>query len=219
MKKKLFSWIAVGAVLVGAGPAVAEESADIHADNSAAVQIEAVSEEEALANWAKVFETFSHPRCANCHVPDDNRPRWSGPSYGDGPNGQGWRYHGMNIHGGESRFGVETLPCTACHAATNSDMPHGPPGSPVWALAPVEMVWWQRSSLEICEQIKDPERNGGRTLEEVADHVSHDALVHWGWDPGPGREPAPYSAEEVTNYIRVWAASGAPCPSGASEEE
>jgi hypothetical protein len=30
--------------------------------------------------------------------------------------------------------------------------------------------------------------NGQRTLDDVADHVGHDALVLWGWNPGPARE-------------------------------
>lgn len=180
------------------------------ASEAFAYQEEAQVETEALAQWNKVFEVFSHPRCANCHVPEDNRPRWSGPSYGlnDGE----WKYHGMNINGDESRIGINSIPCSACHATSNSELPHGPPGAPVWLLAPVEMNWWEKSSAEICEQIKDPARNGGRTLQEVADHINHDALVHWGWDPGPGREPAPYSIKEIVAALESWAASGAPCP-------
>ncbi len=156
--------------------------------------------------WSKIFEVFSHPRCANCHVPEDNRPRWSGPSYGQ------TRLHGMSINGGESRIGAETLPCSTCHGEANAPVPHGPPGAPHWALAPVEMVWWGKSSSEICEQIKDLDRNGGRTLAEVADHIAEDPLVLWGWQPGTGREPAPYSAGEVAQLVRDWDASGAVCP-------
>lgn len=169
--------------------------------------------EAALAQWAKAYEVFSHPRCANCHVPEDNRPRWSGASYAPFPPGQDWRFHGMNVDGGPSRIGAETLPCSTCHQATNSSVPHGPPGAPVWALAPVEMTWWRKSSADICAQIKDPARNGGRTLAEIADHVGHDALVLWGWEPGPGREPAPYSPAEIAAAITAWAGAGAPCPS------
>ncbi|MEO1657783.1 MAG: hypothetical protein AAFR65_08675 [Pseudomonadota bacterium] len=165
---------------------------------------------DALAAWDKVFEVFSHPRCANCHVPADNRPRWSGASYGleEGE----WAYHGMNVDGGDSRDGRDSMPCTTCHATSNSELPHGPPGAPHWALAPVEMVWWGQTSRQICEQIKDPERNGGRTMQEVADHIDHDALVHWGWEPGPGREPAPYSIKETVTSFTSWAEAGAPCP-------
>ncbi|MCI5048258.1 MAG: hypothetical protein MRY59_12215 [Aquisalinus sp.] len=169
-----------------------------------------LSTEEALTEWHKVFKVFSHPRCTNCHVPEDHRPRWSGPSFGlsEGE----WAYHGMNISSGETRDGQDSIPCSACHAESNSELPHGPPGAPHWKLAPVEMIWWDQSSAQICAQIKDPARNGGRTLQDVADHIAHDALVHWGWEPGPGREPAPYSVAATVTAFENWAASGAPCP-------
>lgn len=167
---------------------------------------EPLKAQEASRAWNKIYEVFSHPRCANCHVPDDNLPRWSGPNYGK------TSVHGMHISGGPSRIGVETVMCSTCHAHTNSDEPHGPPGAPVWMLAPVEMLWWQQSSKQICEQIKDPARNGGRTLEEVAHHIEEDELVHWGWNPGIGREPAPYSARETAAFVNLWADAGAPCP-------
>lgn len=162
--------------------------------------------EAGLAAWDKIYSVLSHPRCVNCHVPEDNLPRWSGPSYGE------TRVHGMNIAGGESRSGAEWLPCSTCHMEVNSPKPHGPPGAPHWQLAPVEQIWWEKSSAEICGQLQDRDRNGGRTLAEVATHVAEDELVHWGWKPGPGREPAPFSASETAEFIRIWAEAGAPCP-------
>ena len=162
---------------------------------------------EGLAAWQKSYEVFSHPRCSNCHVPEDGRPRWSGPSYGDG-----WRYHGMYVHGGESRIGNENLPCLTCHQETNSPVPHGPPGAHAWALPPASMEWWQKSSGFICNQIKDPTRNGDRSVQDIVDHILKDELVHWGWDPGPGREPAPYSPEELAGFLQIWIDAGAPCP-------
>ena len=178
------------------------------------------SREAGLAEWNKVYQVLSHPRCANCHVGADNRPRWSGPSYGLAP-GE-WLYHGMNITGGDDRIGLMTLPCMTCHQTENSDLPHGPPGAHVWALAPVEMEWFGKDSAAICEQIKDPNRNGGRTIAEVADHISHDELVLWGWAPGPGREPAPGSADLTAAAVLAWEDAGAPCPGDitpAEEEE
>ena len=206
----MMKMIATGLVSLGAlGAALTAFAAQTDADNAPPSAMP-VLEDDALATWTKIYEVFSHPRCANCHVPDDNRPRWSGPSYGLAASE--WKYHGMNINGGESRIGIETIPCSTCHGVENVDTPHGPPGAEIWALAPVEMLWWRQSSAQICEQIKDPERNGGRTLKDVADHIEHDTLVHWGWDPGPGREPAPYSIAELTAFVNSWAAAGAPCP-------
>ncbi|MBX9453543.1 MAG: hypothetical protein KL801_17220 [Mesorhizobium sp.] len=166
-----------------------------------------VDRERGLAEWEKVNAVFSHPRCANCHV-EDEHPRWSGPHYG------GTRFHAFNVQRGDdgSGFGNAGLRCSTCHFETNSQVLHGPPGAENWHLAPVEMVWFGKTSAEICEQIKDPARNGDRSLQEVATHVRDDALVAWGWDPGPGREPAPGSAEETYEAILAWEAEGAPCP-------
>lgn len=159
----------------------------------------------AAQDFGPVHEVLSHPRCANCHVGDDGIPLWSDP---DGTT----RAHGMHIKAGESRMGIETLPCSTCHAGQNNPLPGGAPGAPNWALPPAEMAWAARSAREICEQLKDPERNGGRTLAEVADHVGHDPLVLWGWTPGPGREPAPGTPQEAVDAILAWAEAGAACP-------
>jgi hypothetical protein len=161
-----------------------------------------------LPHWQKVYDVFSHPRCANCHVEDD-RPRWSGPHYGP------TRVHAFNVQGGSdgSGFGNPGLRCTTCHFSSNSSKLHGPPGAEGWHLAPAEMAWFGKSSADICAQIKDPARNGGRTLDEVAVHVRDDGLVGWGWNPGPGREPAPGSAEETYRALVAWTQAGAPCPS------
>ena len=169
----------------------------------------AVAADEGLAAWAKVNEVFSHPRCANCHVGADNLPIWSGPHYGSQP-----RPHGMHVDAGASRIGAENgLLCMSCHGPRNAEANHGPPGAHAWLLAPVSMQWSGRSSAEICAQIKDPQRNGGRALAEIADHVEHDALVGWGWAPGGDREAAPYSAVQAAGFLREWAGHGAPCPS------
>ena len=161
--------------------------------------------EAGLKIWSDIHTVFAHPRCANCHV-SGNRPMWSGPSYGK------MRFHGMNINAGDSRIGAEYMPCATCHGTRNIDLPHAAPGAPHWSLPPVEFAWFNKTSAEICAQIKDPERNGGRTLAEVADHVDHDALLHWAWAPGPGREPAPFSRQELTDMILAWEKTGAPCP-------
>ena len=161
--------------------------------------------EAGLKIWSDIHKVFAHPRCSNCHV-SDNRPRWSGPSYGK------TRVHGMNVNAGDSRVGAEYMPCATCHGTRNIDLPHAAPGAPNWSLPPVEFAWFDKTSSEICAQIKDPERNGGRTLAEVAAHVDHDALLHWAWAPGTGREPAPFSRQELTDMILAWDKTGAPCP-------
>lgn len=168
----------------------------------------AASAKAGLAAWDEVYRVASHPRCANCHVGADNLPVWSGPSYDKR------RPHGMNISGGESRIGAEFIPCQTCHMETQTGAPHAAPGAPHWQLAPVEMQWIDKTSAQICAQFKDPAMNGGRSLDEMAVHVRDDALVAWGWKPGGTREPAPGSAEETYQALKVWEAAGAPCPAG-----
>lgn len=189
-------------LVVGTPPAFAQETGE-----GGSVPETVVDREHGLEAWQEIYTVLSHPRCANCHVEDD-RPRWSGPSYGPA------RVHGFNVQRGAdgSGFGHPGLRCTSCHFETNAETPHGPPGAHGWHLAPADMVWFGKSSAEVCAQIKDPQRNGGRTLAEVATHVRDDALVAWGWAPGPGREPAPGSAEETFAALERWAAAGAPCP-------
>jgi hypothetical protein len=140
---------------------------------------------------------------------------WSGPSYG--PNA---RPHGMNIDGGNviningeiGRTGSEYIPCSSCHTLHNSELPHGPPGALKWWLPDPVMQWFDKSSGEICAQIKDKSRNGKRDIGDLVEHIRTDPRVQWGWAPGPGREPPPYSALEVAEFLRRWDAAGAPCP-------
>ena len=71
-----------------------------------------------------------------------------------------------------------------------------------------------KSAAEICAQIKDEERNGGKTLEELHEHNAEDGLVGWGWHPGEGREPAPGSQEIFGELTKAWIETGAACPAG-----
>lgn len=189
-----------------AGPAFAEGenvTIDPPAEGS-------VTQSQGLEAWARIYEVTSHPRCANCHAGADNLPMWSGPSYGR------TRPHGMNIQGGESRIGAETMLCSICHAINTQGGYTGAHMAPQvamgWQLAPVEAAWFGRSSPEICAQLRDPERNGGRDYLEIAAHLDHDLILHWAWNPGGGREPAPYSLQEHVDDILAWGVAGYPCP-------
>ena len=193
-------------VLLLAGPALAEGenvTIDPPAEGS-------VTEAQGLEAWARIYEVASHPRCSNCHVGADNLPMWSGPSYGR------TRPHGMNIQGGESRIGAETVLCSTCHAINTQGGNNGAHMAPqvamTWQLAPVEAAWFGRSSAEICGQLRDPDRNGGRDYLAIAGHLDHDLILHWAWNPGGGREPAPYSLQEHVDDILAWGVAGYPCP-------
>jgi hypothetical protein len=138
---------------------------------------------------------------------------WSGPSYGE------TRRHDMNIHAGASRIGVESIMCSTCHRQSNSEEDHGAPGANAsWRLAPVEADWFGRSSDDICQQLRDPARNGGRSFAELAAHLNHDEILHWAWAPGGQREAAPYSLQEHVNDLLSWGVAGMPCPGDQADE-
>ena len=61
-------------------------------------------------------------------------------------------------------------------------------------------------------RIKDPDRNGGRDLAPLHEHLAHDDLVAWGWQPGEGRDSAPGSQAMLGELIQAWIDTGAECP-------
>ena len=203
---------ALAPLSVSLGPAGAEEAGapEITFEVPEAGSVPAA---EGTAAFERIYEVVSHPRCANCHVGEDNRPMWTGPSYGQP------RPHGMNITAGESRIGAETLLCSTCHR-TNGDHdtdPHAPPRAGLdWRLPPVAFQWFDRSPAQVCAQLSDPERTGGRDWVALAEHLVEDAghrgFVLWGWNPGGTREPAPYSLQTHVEDILAWGAAGMPCP-------
>jgi hypothetical protein len=101
--------------------------------------------------------------------------------------------------------------CNTCHQANNYDRA-GIPGNEHWHLAPVSMTWEGRSLGQICEQLKDPARNGNRDIAAILNHVVTDSLVIWSWSPGPGRAPAPGTNAQFGEVLRGWAEAGARCP-------
>lgn len=157
-------------------------------------------DERARALFTEVSRVFQHPRCANCH-PADNTPR----------QGMAQVVHEPPVVRGPNNHGVAGLECQSCHQDQNAELARVP-GAPDWHLAPIEMAWVGKSSAAICTQIKDPARNGGKTLDQIVEHVAHDGLVAWGWNPGDGRTPAPGTQEQAGQLLAAWVAAGAACP-------
>jgi len=109
------------------------------------------------------------------------------------------------------------LPCSSCHSKENTPtlgtVIKSIPGSDHWALAPASMAWQGRTIGEICQQLKDPVRNGNRTLAQIEKHMVEDHLVGWAWHPGDGRTPAPGTQVLFGELIAAWVETGAHCPS------
>jgi hypothetical protein len=108
-------------------------------------------------------------------------------------------------------MGLAAMRCSSCHGDANFD-PGRVPGHPAWHLAPPEMAWEGKTVAEICIQIRDPARNGGRTLADLIEHIGDDTLVGWAWHPGVGRTPAPGTQEEAKALVEAWIDTGAACP-------
>ncbi len=151
------------------------------------------------ALFTEAGRVLQHPRCLNCH-PDGDRPS----------QGEGFP-HQPAVQRGADGLGVTSMRCATCHGAANFD-PGRVPGNPNWRLAPTAMAWQRRTLGQICEQVKDPARNGGHTLAEIVEHMSRDELVGWAWKPGAGREPAPGTQAAFGALVKAWADSGAVCP-------
>jgi hypothetical protein len=161
--------------------------------------------ERSRALFLEATRVLLHPRCRNCHPAGDS------PFQGDES-----ALHDPPIVRGPADDGVPALRCESCHQDRNLELARVP-GAPKWHLAPRTMAWEGRSPAEICAQVKDPARNGGRTLAQILDHAAHDPLVAWGWAPGHGRTPAPGTQARFGALVQAWVESGAACPpDGAS---
>jgi hypothetical protein len=152
------------------------------------------------ALFEEAGKVITHARCINCH------PAGETPSQGD----QGKPHLPLVVRGADGH-GAVGMRCGTCHQAENYE-PARLPGHPQWAVAPLEMAWQGRTLGQICEQLKDPKRNGGKTLAQIHEHMAHDTLVGWAWNPGAARAPAPGTQAQFGALIGAWIDSGAECP-------
>lgn len=152
-----------------------------------------------IALFAEVGKVIQSPRCLNCH-PVGDRPTQTDAMRPHMP----WVVRADGI-------GAPGLHCPTCHHAKNFD-PANVPGNPKWMLAPPEMAWQGKTLGQICVQLKDKTRNGGRDMAALEEHMATDDLVGWGWHPGGNRTPAPGTQAEFGALFKAWAQSGAYCP-------
>jgi hypothetical protein len=103
------------------------------------------------------------------------------------------------------------MTCNTCHQQSNQES-SGVPGAPHWQLAPLSMAWEGLSDAELCRALLDQSKNGGRTVADLVHHMTEDALVKWGWEPGGQRTRPPIAHEEFLTLVRTWAERGATCP-------
>jgi hypothetical protein len=200
---RVFTVSLAGALAVlAAGMAVSTAQPNSAATLKPASAFESIVDKGArsVALFTEAGKVISHPRCVNCH-PAGDRPSQGNDSHPHQP---------LVVRGADG-LGAIGMRCTTCHGPANFD-PGGVPGHPTWHVAPIEMAWAGKTLGDICAQIKDPKRNGGKSMEQLIEHMADDTLVGWGWAPGANREPAPGTQKEFGELIRAWAETGAACP-------
>lgn len=153
----------------------------------------------------KMMAVLTHKRCVNCH-PAGDRPH----------QGEDSHVHNFGVLRGADNHGIAALRCETCHQSENNNY-SGVPGAKEWSLAPKEMYWEGLSRVEIARSMLDPTINGGRSLEEVVEHLTEHELVLWAWEPGVDangvpREKPPVSKEEYIKAVKEWAEAGAVIP-------
>ena len=174
----------------------------------------------ARAAFSEAHKVFMHPRCVNCHPAGDAPLR-----------GEDSRAHAsFRLRRGVDGQGVLTLKCTNCHQSQNQLGLHMPPGAPYplkdgtegqahraeprWHMPPaaMPMVFEKRTPRQLCRQLLDKKQNGGLTPEQLIDHVNHDPLVLWAWNPGEGRSTPALSHADFVQKVREWVHQGGACP-------
>jgi hypothetical protein len=175
----------------------AQDSTELRAPSAFAGITEPQARSRAL--FTEAAKVIMNPRCMNCH-PATDRPTQGNDMHAHLP---------PVAHGAGS--------CQTCHTDRNFTLMERAsyqsiPGHPRWDVAPIEMAWQGKSAGEICQQIKDPQRNGGRSLELLHDHLAQDDLIAWAWHPGAGRDPVPGTQGRLGELVRAWIDSGAACP-------
>jgi hypothetical protein len=181
-----------------AGVISAAQSNDLADPESFAGIADTAARSSAL--FTELGKVLTHPRCVNCH-PAGDRPL----------QGEMGRLHQPPVQRGTDGHGLPAMRCSMCHQQANFD-PARVPGHAEWHLAPREMAWEHRALREICAQLKDPARNGGRSLDDLVHHIGEDTLVGWAWMPGYGRQPAPGTQKQAGALVEAWVKTGAICP-------
>ena len=191
--------------LLAAG-AVSPEAAQVAALKPVAA-FSTIRDERArsMALLTEAARVIQSPRCLNCH-PVNRQPT----------QGDDLHAHVPLMYAGPGDHGVAGLQCKSCHGdanfATLASSIASIPGHSHWGLAPASMAWQRKSLREICLQLKDGTRNGGRSLSQIREHMAKDSLVGWAWHPGEGRSPAPGTQAQFGALIRAWIVTGAHCP-------
>jgi len=180
-----------------------ELGALVYADASGSASAQSSKADTSRAAFLRAWTVFDSPRCKNCH------PAGDAPLQGDDSH-----VHIQNVKRGADGHGLYGMTCHTCHQDANLPGANMPPGNPKWSLPPakMKMVIQGETPGQFCRQLKDPAKNGNRTLAQIMEHVSQDDLVGWGWNPGDGRTLPPLNRPDFVAAMQQWVNNGAACP-------
>ncbi len=128
--------------------------------SAAAAQTDAAKREESERAFGRIAEVLRHPRCMNCHPVGDS-PRQTDDRH----------LHRMLVARGPDDRGTPAMRCSTCHQTVNT-ADGRVPGAPHWHLAPRSMGWEGLSDGALCRALKDPKRNGGRSVPSLVRHMT-----------------------------------------------
>ena len=199
MKSISFLYSIIAFLIIGATIAFAHmETADLTEDD-------ATQNIDAGDPFETMMTVLTHKRCVNCH-PSGNTPR----------QGEDSHLHYFDVVRGDEGHGLSGYSCITCHSDQNNDY-SGVPGAPHWALAPDFMAREGKTKVEIATQMMDTQSNGGRSPDEIMEHLTEHELVLWAWDPGINaegieREKPPVPKDEYIQAVKDWINAGAIIP-------
>jgi hypothetical protein len=153
--------------------------------------------------FLQAYRVLMHPRCMNCHPVGDQ------PLQGDDSH-----IHTMGVKRGHDGKGLYALKCSNCHQPENTPGLHMPPGNPNWHLPPADMkmVFEGKTPRQLAAQLLNPKENGGKSIDQLIEHVTSDKLVLGGWNPGDGRTLPPLTHAEFAKQFKLWIDKGAYLP-------
>ena len=173
--------ITVVAVLIWSREAIPQRSSD---------------QETSLAAWDRVVTVLQHPRCSNCHQP--NEPL----------QGESGRRHSPRVVRGRDNLGIPGMRCGSCHSEQGNNEASRVPGATDWKMPPRSMSWARLSIGQLCRSLKDPTKNGRRSLKGIIKHMQDELARALVLGPGRNARVRPDAASCVRGVRRRMGAVG-----------
>lgn len=200
--KKIRTFLPILAIVLTVGLSAFNDKTPLTIKNATVNAAPSVlaDKEKSLKAFSTILTVLKSPRCINCH-PTTDVPR----------QGDAQRIHPFGVSRGIANNGGLVQKCGTCHHSENN-VYSNVPGAPHWSLAPKTMGWFGLADNEIAKRLLDKTQNGGRSPQDLAEHMSNDSLVLWAWNPGTGRNKPPVELDEWRTVLKEWLDNGAAIP-------